>query len=105
VVEGYTERRTRESSMRQVFGPTCAYSPRRLQTDHVSAVSTREYQSYHRREDYLDHDLRCLLRGRRNKEEKQLLVVDRLFHIRIYQASGIASHMGTVPGPQLDEAS
>ena len=31
-----------------------------------------------RRENHLDHDLRCLLKGKRRK---QLLVVDRSFHI------------------------
>jgi hypothetical protein len=36
-----------------------------------------------RRENYLDHDSRCLLRGR--KKRKQLPVVDRSFHIRTYQ--------------------
>ena len=33
-----------------------------------------------RRENYLDRDLRCLLRARR-KKRKQLLVVDGSFHI------------------------
>jgi hypothetical protein len=41
-----------------------------------------------RRENYLDHDLRCLLRGeerrrrRRRRRRKQLLAVDGPFHIR-----------------------
>jgi hypothetical protein len=33
-----------------------------------------------RRENHLDHDLRCLLKGKR-KRRKQLLVVDRSLHI------------------------
>jgi hypothetical protein len=41
-----------------------------------------------RRENHLDHDLRCLLRAGEKKEEKQLLVVDRSFHIRTYRALG-----------------
>jgi hypothetical protein len=35
-----------------------------------------------RRENYLDHDLRCLPNREKKEEEKQLLVVDRSFHIR-----------------------
>jgi hypothetical protein len=42
-----------------------------------------------RRETYLDHDLRCLLRAKGGK--RKLLVVDRSFHIRTYQAYGIGS--------------
>jgi hypothetical protein len=41
-----------------------------------------------RRENYLDHDLRCLLRARRRK---QLLVVDRSFHIRIDRDLGLVA--------------
>src|SRR5262245_37829442 len=37
-----------------------------------------------RRENYLDHDLRCLLRAIRRK---QLLLVDRSFHIRTMVAT------------------
>jgi hypothetical protein len=58
-------------------------SPRQLPTDHDYAVSTREYQS--------DQPSRKLPRPRlalppKSKERrKQLLVVDRSFHIRTYQ--------------------
>ena len=34
-----------------------------------------------RRENHLDHDLRCLLKRKKKKKEKQLLVVDGSFHI------------------------
>jgi hypothetical protein len=37
-----------------------------------------------RRENYLDHDLRCLLYVRATKK-KQLLIVDRSFRIRTYR--------------------
>jgi hypothetical protein len=34
-----------------------------------------------RRENHLDHDLRCLLKRKKERKRKQLLVVDGSFHI------------------------
>jgi acetylornithine/succinyldiaminopimelate/putrescine aminotransferase len=52
-----------------------------------------------RRENYLDHDLRCLLRARR-KKKKQLLVVDRSFHIRTYQELAVGSARKWIEKPR-----
>jgi hypothetical protein len=61
---------------------TRATSPRRLPTDHDYAVSTREYQSDQPSRNYLDHHLRCLLM-KEERRRKQLLLVDRSFHISV----------------------
>jgi hypothetical protein len=69
--------------LRSVFGPTRVLSPRKLPTDHDYAASTREYQSDQPSRQASRPPL--ALPSRRNKsndEEKQLLVVDRSFHIR-----------------------
>jgi hypothetical protein len=64
---------------------TRADSPRQLPTDHDYAVSTREYQS-----DQPSQKLprpQPALPPKGQKRKKQLLVVDRSFHIRTMVAT------------------
>ena len=82
---GWWSRETRKGESSKVLcgrssDRTRVDSPRQLPTDHDYAVSTREYQSDQPSQNYLGHNLRCLLRV--TKRRKQLLVVDRSFHIR-----------------------
>jgi hypothetical protein len=61
---------------------TRADSPRQLPTDHDYAVSTREYQSDQPSRKLPRPRLALLLNKEKKEERKQLLVVDRSFHIR-----------------------
>jgi hypothetical protein len=84
VVEGTRKGESSKVLCGRSADQTRAYSPRQLPTDHDYAVSTREYQS--------DQPSRKLPRPRltlpprsKKKGRKQLLVVDRSFHIRTNQ--------------------
>jgi hypothetical protein len=59
-----------------------------------------------RRENYLDHDLRCLLKGeerrrRRRRRRKQLLAVDGPFHIRTIRTKFFPGHITVYDGKTL----
>ena len=85
MVEGYTERRILEKfyavGLRTEPALIVRGSSRRITFMRFRPANIRVIN---RRENYLDHDLRCLLRAKRRK---QLLVVDGSFHIRTMVAN------------------
>jgi len=88
VVEGYTERRILEKfyavGLRTEPALIVRGSSRRITIMRFRPANIRVIN---RRENYLDHDLRCLLRGKNEERRKQLLVVDGSFHIRTMVAN------------------